>query len=240
MPVVLGKGPDPGEPIEGAAALVSMQPAELGPADREVSVGSLSGREEVAMARAVHGLHAEFLFVVGTLKPVHIVVKFFVMARALEKLAAEELGRDDLFVAITGIEIPHKIAEPVVERHAFGQIEGSAGREHRVEHEEPEFRTHPPMIALARLLEAGQVLAELLLARIGGAVDSLELGPGFVTAEIGTRNLQQRGGADLPRMLHVRAAAKVDEVAVLKETDLLAIGDIPQSREFEFFALFGE
>ena len=82
----------------------------------------------MAVARAVHGLDAEFFLGVRPLEPVHVIVKLVVVTRALKKFRAEELGCDDFLIAVLRIEIPNEVAQAVVHGHALGQVERRAGR----------------------------------------------------------------------------------------------------------------
>ena len=92
------------------------------------------------------------------------------------------------------------------------------------------------MVARLRLLDALEVLVERLLRREGGAVDALEHRVALVAAPVRAGDLEQLHRADLPGVLHVRAAAEVDEVAVAEERDLLAFGDVVEARELELLA----
>ncbi len=233
--IVLGEGADAGDAVERAAALVAMQARELRPADRELAVAALRRAVEMAMARTVHRLDAELLALVRAGEPVHVVVELLVVARGLEQIRAEELRRHDLAIAVLRIEIAHEADELVVERHALRQVERRAGRE-RIEVEEAELGADAAVIAALRLLDALEVLRELLLRGEGGAVDALELRPRFVAAEIGARGFEQLHGADLGGVLDVGPAAEIHEPAVAEDRDLGAVRDVGEARELELFA----
>ena len=59
--VVLAKGADAGEPVHDAAALVTMEAAEVGHAPRELAVAAVPVPEDQTVRRAVHRLLAEAL-----------------------------------------------------------------------------------------------------------------------------------------------------------------------------------
>ncbi len=81
------------------------------------------------------------------------------------------------------------------------------------------------VVALLRLLEAMQVLIELLLVRPGGTVDPLEHLVARVPAPIRPRHLRQLEGLELPGRGHVRPAAQVDPVPLAVEADLILLGN---------------
>ena len=70
-----------------------------------------------------------------------------------------------------------------------------------------------------------QVRVQLRLRRERGAVDALELRVALVAAPVGARERQHLERLDVAGALDVRAAAQVDEVAVLEVRDLLALRD---------------
>ena len=63
---------------------------------------------------------------------------------------------------------------------------------------------------------ACRCVVQLLLRREGGAVDALQLRVALVAAPVGARDRQHLERLDVARALDVRAAAEVDEVAVLE------------------------
>jgi len=79
-----------------------VQAAEVGVADREIAVGVLAGREQVAVAGAVHRLDAVLLLLDGHQE--HVVAEGVVVARGLPQLGLVDEGRDDLGVAVARVE----------------------------------------------------------------------------------------------------------------------------------------
>jgi len=198
-----------------------VQPRELREAQRQLAVGALARAEHQAVAGAVHGLDAHFVF----LAPVqyeHAVVEHVVVAGHLEQLGREELRAHDLVVTEAVIQPAHVLDERVVDVHALGQVERSA-RCPLVELEQLELRAELAVVAGARLLEAFLVLAQILVA-----------------APVRSREIGQLVRADLGRVLHVRAAAQVDEVAVAIQGDLRVGGQIPDPRDLELLTRIAE
>ena len=81
------------------------------------------------------------------------------------------------------------------------------------------------MVAPLGLLEPREVRVELRLRGERRAVHALQLRVALVAAPVGARERQHLERLDVAGALDVRAAAQVDEVAVLEERDRLALGD---------------
>ena len=83
------------------------------------------------------------------------------------------------------------------------------------------------MVAALGLLEAEEILVELLLARPGGAVDPLQLRVVGVAAPIGAGHVHQLERlAEMPGRRQMRPDAQIDEIALAVEADLLACRDL--------------
>ena len=100
-----------------------------------------------------------------------------------------------------------------------------------VEVEEVELHAETAVVALLRLLEAGDVRIEIRLVLADDAVDALEHLVVLVAAVVATRHLHQLDGADLRGMLHVRAATHLEVVAHGVRADRLAFGDVREALE---------
>ena len=83
------------------------------------------------------------------------------------------------------------------------------------------------MVALPRLLEPMQVRVEILLAVEGSAVDPRQLRVPLVAAPVGACEAGQLERLDRLRVLQVRAAAEIGEVALRVEGDR-ALGGVDQ------------
>ena len=89
-----------------------------------------------------------------------------------------------------------------------------------VEVEEAELRAEPAVVALPRLLEPLQVLVEVGLRVEGGAVDPRQLRVLRVPAPVRAGEPGQLERLDRLRVLQVRPAAEVGEVALRVERDV--------------------
>src|SRR5690606_26459441 len=96
--IVLAEAAYPREPVGGTCALIPVQATEIGHADRELAVAVPRAPEQHAVARAVHGLDPVLALV--DLAREHVVDVVVVVTAASKKLHVEDLGRDDLLVAV--------------------------------------------------------------------------------------------------------------------------------------------
>jgi len=93
-----------------------------------------------------------------------------------------------------------------------------------VEVEEVELCAEPPMVTLARLFEPLQVGVEIGLCVERGAVDPSQLGVVLVAAPVRAGQAGQLEGLDRLRVLKVRAAAEVGEIALRVQRDVALRG----------------
>ena len=105
-----------------------------------------------------------------------------------------------------------------------------------VEVEEVELHAEAAVVALLRLLEAGDVRVELRLVLADDAVDALEHLVVLVAAVVAARHLHELDGADLRGVLHVRPAAHLEVVAHGVRADRLALGDVRETLELVLLA----
>ncbi len=92
------------------------------------------------------------------------------------------------------------------------------------------------MVALARDFDSSQIRAELLLVLERDAVDALQHLVLLVAAPVRAREFGELPRSDLPRALHVRAPAEIDEAPVPEERDVLIGRDVVEARELQLFA----
>src|SRR3954454_6395524 len=88
------------------------------------------------------------------------------------------------------------------------------------EAEEVELAAEPAVVAAARLLQPLQVRLEIRLRVEGGAVDAGQLRLRGVAAPVRAGEVRELERLDRLRVLQVRAAAEVGEVALRVERDL--------------------
>ena len=105
-----------------------------------------------------------------------------------------------------------------------------AGAELLVEGEEVQLAAEPAVVALRGLLDALEVLVELLLRVEERAVDALQHRLLLVAAPVRPGDAHQLELGHLARALDVRPLAEVDEVALPVQTDLL-VGDLVDQLE---------
>ena len=108
----------------------------------------------------------------------------------------------------------------------FGCQNGEPG-DASVEVEEVELDAEPAVVAPLRLLDALEVRVEVLLVVEGGAVDARQLLVLLVAAPVRAGEAGQLQRLDRLRVLEVRAAAEVGEVALRVQADL-ALGGVDE------------
>ena len=96
-----------------------------------------------------------------------------------------------------------------------------------LEVEEVELRAEPAVVAAPSVLEALEVRVEIRLRVEGGSVDAGQLLVVLVAAPVGAGDARQLERLDRLRVLQVRAAAEIDEVALLVEGDV-ALGGVDE------------
>src|SRR5436853_5075549 len=90
--------------------------------------------------------------------------------------------------------------------------------------EEVELRTEAAVVPLARLFEALEIRVQILLAVERRAVDARQLRLRRVAAPVRARKARQLQRLDRLRVLQVRAAAEIGEVALRVERDVALRG----------------
>ena len=218
--VVLGQLADAEHPGQHARALLAEEHRVVVEAHRQVAVGARPGAVDEDLLRAVHRLQPGDVVVV--VQDEHVVLVVVPVARRLPQLLAHEARRAHLAEA----GLAPDLARPVLQRppqvHAARMEEGR-GRRLGVEREEVELAAELAMVSLLRLLDAPEVLVELLLRVPGGAVDALEHRPRLVAAPVRAGGVEQLEGAEVLRRAEVAAAAEVLELAVAVEAHRRAL-----------------
>ena len=231
--VVLHEPAHAHDAVQRAARLVARAVAELGEAQRQVLVGAHAALEDLERAGAVHGLHREDALL--ALRDEHVRLVVVPVPAPLPEAARHDGGGVDLLVAVLDELRAHVVLQRHVDRPALRVPEDLAGVL-GVEVEEVELHAEAAVVALLRLLEAGDVGVELRLVLADDAVDALEHLVVLVAAVVAARHLHELDGADLRGVLHVRAAAHLEVVAHLVRADRLALGDVREALELVLLA----
>src|ERR1017187_5684545 len=210
--VILRKGPDARQPLRDSGFLIPVEPRKIGVPDREVAMRVVPRLEQEAVARAVHRLDTEFPLV--DRHEVHVVAVSAGVPRGPEELLVENLGRDDLLVAVLDVQVAHERDQEVVDRGALRQEERRR-RGPGMEEEEPQLLAELAVVARLRGLEPREMLVQLLLREEHGAVNALQHWIALVALPIRPRVMRELEDAELTRGRHVRPAAEVDEILLL-------------------------
>jgi hypothetical protein len=136
----------------------------------------------------------------------------------LPQLLVHEHRGGDLLVAPRVERLTRVLLQLAHEDHAPGQPERRPGRDVE-EVEQVELAPELAVVALLRLLEAPEVLVELLLGEPRGPVDPLQHRVLLVPAPVGAGGGEELEGLELPGRGHVGAAAEVEEVALAIDRD---------------------
>ena len=214
MGVVLDELADAGQPRQRAGPLVAVQPAVLVEPQRQVAVRAQLALVDERRLRAVHRLEAEEL-VLG-LDDEHVLGVVVPVPGLAPQPVRDEDRRADLLVAAPQLELAHRALERAPDELALRVPERRARRD-VVEAEQVERDAELAVVALLRLGPPPQVLVELLLRGPRRPVDALEHRALLVAAPVGAGDGQQLERADLAGARDVRAAAEVDERALLVE-----------------------
>ncbi len=164
------------------------------------------------MTWAVHRLDRELALV--DFREIHALAIVFVVPAGFPELHVENLRRDDFVIAVRNVEVAHVLNEAIVNDRSFW-MEERARRRFRNEAEKVELFAELAMVALLRFVQNGEVLCELGLGLECRAVNTLKLWILRLAAPVGARNAHQFHCFDIVRVLDVRAAAEVQEVAFL-------------------------
>ncbi len=215
--VVLGHIAHAGEPVERPGELVAVERRRLRVAQRQVAVAAQLAAEQEHVARAVHRLDGVGVLVVDRDQE-HVLAELLPVARGDPERLVVDQRRLDLRVAAAGVLAPAQVLEHVEDRHPLGMPERRPRRE-LVEVEEVELRAEPAVVACLRLLEQLEARVEVLLGEERRPVDPGQLRVVRVAAPVGAGERRELEGLDRRRVLEVRAAAEVREVALRIQRD---------------------
>ena len=149
-----------------------MHLAELGVTDRQVTVAAQALPEDLYVARAVHRLDG-IDPIVGRLRREHVLAELLPVSGGLPEAAVHEFGAVDLLEASDFLLVTH-VADQRLEDAPTFRVPEHRARGFLLHVEEVEFATDTSMVALLGLLEAHEVIFEVLLVDPRSAIDALQ------------------------------------------------------------------
>ena len=211
--VVLGEAAHALHAVQHARALVAVDGAELGIADRQLAIAVLARLIDEDVPGAVHRLGAVGL-AVDVHRRVHDVAVVLQVPRDLVELLARDVrGIHELVAVLEMLFLPEGL-DLVAHHAALGVPQDQPGPDALVHRVEVEFLAETAMVALERLLDVLQVRLEIGLARERGAVNALQHLVAFAAEPVGAGDVGDLERADLAGVRQVRPAAQIHEVAV--------------------------
>ena len=223
--------------VQLARFLFSVDDVGLRVSDRQFFIRALTAAEHVDRVRAVHRLHRVRRILVGRDDEHAVLIVIPVAARDPELLFGQYRARDLLIVVEPVLAAP-VCEQGIVKRPAARQEVRHAGSR-LVEHEELHLAAELLVVALLRLLDAVEVLLQLVLRRERRSVDSAEHLVLRVAAPVRARRRRQFERLDRAGREEVRPRAQIGEVALPVERNLLALGHVAYQFDLvRLFALF--
>ncbi len=136
------------------------------------------------------------------------------------------------------MDLPPVVQQGVFQHHALGQEEGEAGTL-VPEHKEAQLLAQTAVVPLLGLLDARQILVQLLLLGEGNAIDALEGLPVGVAPPVGgVAGGELQGVALHPACgVQMRPGAQVGKLSLLVEGNDLALGEVVDELHLKRLAL---
>ncbi len=178
------------------------------------------------MAGAVHRLERELPLLPVRGREEHVVAVVVVVPRRHVGVDVVEKRRLHLDVTAPAVLAPAYVLQLVPDHHPLRVPERRARRV-LGEMEQVELRAELPVVARPSLLEPLEVRVEVGLRVERGAVDPRQLRVPLVAAPVGARERGQLDRLDRLRVLQVRPAAEVGELALRVERDV-ALGGVDE------------
>ena len=166
------------------------------------------------------------------------------MAGSLPEVDARHVRGIDKLIAAAEALVAHPVFHDLADHGAFGVPEDEAGASQLLNAEQVQLLAKNAVVALGRFLQAREVRVEILLREEGGTVDALELGILLVAEPVGAGQVGDLDSLDAAGRGHMRATAKVNELAIAVEADvrtgLRELGDEVRLHEVAIFVELGE
>src|SRR6516225_10414133 len=219
-----------------------MHHAELGKAQRQVAVALQAMLEDLHMARTIHRLQREPALVLGLvarrLRREHVLAVPVPMAGGLPQYLVQDLRR--VHLAVIAGKAPAHVGDDGLENRPALRVPEHHTGPFFLEVKEVELAAEPAVIALLGFLDLPEISVELVLLCEGRTVNAGQHRIVGIAAPIGASDLHQpEGVADLARRGHVRAAAKVEPVALEVDLDRLVTRNGVDELDLEILALVG-
>ena len=206
--------------MELAALLVAVHGAELGEAERQVTVRTGSAAENLAVMGAVHGFeHVLLPFLRGMNGLERILAVFGIVARGNVEFLAADVGSDHGQIPHLGLLDAEEILQDVAHHGAAGQPERQTQADAGGEGKQLHLLAQLTVVALLGLFQHLEILVQHALLGEGYAVDTGELLAVLVALPVCTGDGGQLNCLNIIDMLDVRTAAEVGKTTVLVECD---------------------
>ena len=222
MAVVLHEATHTHQAVQRARWFVTVTGAKLTIAQRQLAVGTEASVEHLDVTRTIHRLD-RIVAVLGS-RGEHVVLVVVPVTRLLPQRAVEDLRAAHFLIAVVAIDLAHVLLDLLPHGPALGVPEDEA-RGFVLHVEQIEMAADAAVVPLFGLFEHVQVGVEVFLLRPGRAVDALQLFVLGVAAPVGAGHFHQLESFELASGRHVRATAKVDEIAFAVERHILISGN---------------
>ena len=209
--VVLLELPHAREARQRARELVAMQHVERDVAQRQLAVRVLLRLIQQVVRRAVHRLEREVVLARLVVEhEEHVLAVLAPVPRDLPQPLVVQQRRLDL-VEVVALPLANEIVERVVHASCRAPSRTRRRATNGCIMNRSSCLPSDAMVALLRLLDAGEVRVEIFLLEERRAVDALQHLPLRVAAPIRAGGVRQLEVLEARRVGHVRAATQIDE-----------------------------
>ena len=216
MRIVLGEAAHAHQAVQLAGLFMTVHQSQLADPKRQVTVGTGLGFVNQHAARAVHGLHRVILVVDHG--GVHVFPVMIPVSGGLPELPVQDDGSGDLLIALSVMQSSPVIDQDILQHHSLGKEERESGA-FLHDRENAQLLSQFAVIPLLRLLDAVQILLQLLLIREGGSVDPGEHLVLFAASPVGSRQAGELDRLHIFGVVQMRARAQIHELALTVKAD---------------------
>ena len=221
--IVLGEGAHPHQAVQRPRGLIAVHLAEFGEAQRQLAVAAQPLLEHLDVPGTVHRLDGEGALI-RRLGHEHVLAEIGDVTGLHPELPVHDFRRVDFQIARRILPLAH-VGDQLLEQSPALRMPKHRARRLLLQVEQVELLADAPVVALLGLLQARQVLLELLLVGPGRAVDPLQHLVARVAAPVGARDFHQLERLELAGARHMRAAAQILPIALPVQADRLVDGD---------------